>query len=95
MQSIIQVLRMQKTHEETRMNDDINSIETKDYGTIAYSTQEQIKIRRAIELHNRLLMFVAFLFAILIILILTLVWIGVKTQAIGIFLYWLSQLRIR
>ena len=77
------------------MNDDLKEISTKEYGTIAYSTQEQIKIRRAIETHNKLLMFVAFLFAILIILILTLVWIGVKTQTIGIFLYWLSQLRIR
>ena len=86
---------MQKIYEETRMNDDLKEISTKEYGTIAYSTLEQVKIRRAIELHNRLLMFVAFLFAVLIVLVLTLVWLGIKTQTVGIFLHWLSQLRIR
>jgi hypothetical protein len=76
-------------------SDVVNKIEAEGFEPIAYSTLEQIKIRKAIETHNRLLMFVAFLFAILIVLVLTLVWLGIKTQTVGIFLHWLSQLRIR
>jgi len=74
---------------------DLNSIKTKEYGEIAYSTQEQIKIRRAIERHN---LWMKVLIAVLILLIMVIVsalLLAVKTQVIGQFLYWLANVRIR
>lgn len=77
------------------MNDDVKSIETKDWGTIAYSTQEQVKIREAVETHNWLLKILIVVLIILTISILGALVLGYETQFIGRLLYWLANLRVR
>lgn len=77
------------------MNDDVKAIETKDWGTIAYSTQEQVKIRKAIESHNYLLKLLIIVLIVLTITILGALVLAYQTQFIGQLLYWLANLRLR
>lgn len=77
------------------MNDDVRGIETKDWGSIAYSTQEQVLIRKAVETHNWLLKILIVVLIVLTISILGALVLAYETQFIGKLLQWLAQLRIR
>ena len=77
------------------MSDDVKSISHSEYGEIAYSTQEQVKIRKAIESHNWLLKLLIVVLIILTITILGALVLAYETQFIGQLLTWLAQLRLR
>lgn len=77
------------------MTDEIVSIKTSDYGEIAYSTLEQVKIRKAVELHNRLMKLLILVLVVLTITILLTVGLAYWTQILGKLLYWLANVRIR
>lgn len=75
--------------------DDVKSIKHSRYGEIAYSTQEQVLIRRAIEKHNRLLKTLIVVVILLILTIFLVLALAYWTQLLGKTLQWLVSVRLR
>ena len=74
--------------------DRVRAINT-EWGEIAYSTQEQVKTRKALDKHNSLIKVLIIAIIVFLVVQLLILVLALKTQLIGTFLYWLANLRVR